>query len=225
LAEAAVPLSPEAPAPISPEAEDLPLNEEPVSELMVAGTFNLPSSPEPSIYQTADFAGVSAQINPENFHNGDYDETLRELIRLTLVMEAPIAVDLLVQRMARAHDFKRTGRLIRERVLALVDDHFHLREDPISGSFVWLHEGGPGAMSSFRIPSEGEVARSIEDIPSEEILAAAINAGAECSSVEIARTFGVKRLTMPGKERIERAIALLMDRRNLHDSGTSASHH
>jgi hypothetical protein len=69
------------------------------------------------------------------------------------------------------------------------------------------------------------VARSIEDIPSEEILAAAIHAGAECSSVEIARTFGVKRLTTPGKERIERAIALLPDLRNSPDSGTSASHH
>lgn len=223
VAEAVVPLEPEAPAPTSPASENLPLVEEPVSGLLVAGTFNLLSSPEPSIYQTADFAGVSAQINPENFHNGDYDETLRELIRLTLMIEAPIAVDLLVQRMARAHDFKRTGRLIRERVLALVDDHFHLREDPISGSFVWLHEGGPSAMSSFRIPSEGEVVRSIEDIPSEEILAAAIHAGAECSSVEIARAFGVKRLTAQGKERIERTLALLVDLRNSPGHGTSAS--
>ncbi|MEY4246410.1 MAG: hypothetical protein RLZZ245_3995, partial [Verrucomicrobiota bacterium] len=200
-------------------------NKELVAALWAADEFDIQRSQEPSIYQTTDFAGVSDRIDPENFHHGDYDEILRELIRLTLVMEAPIAVDLLVLRMARAHDFKRTGRLIRERVLALVDDHFHLREDLISGSFVWLDADGPGEMSSFRIPSEGEVARSIEDIPSEEIQAAAIHAGAACSSVEIARTFGVKRLTMPGKERIERAIELLMDRRSSHDSCTPARHH
>jgi len=129
-------------------------------------------------------------------------------------MEAPIAVDLLVQRIARAHDFKRSGRLIRERGLALVDDHFHQREDPVNGSFVWLNEDGPGAMISFRIPSDGEVARCIEEIPSEEILSAAIHAGEECSSAQIARTFGTKRLTTTSKERIERVIELLMDRRS-----------
>lgn len=223
MAKAASPLNIEAPAPISTEAESDSPKKQPISGTLVAGDCDLPSSPEPSIYQTVDFAEVFARIKPENFHNGDYDETLRELIRLTLEMEAPIAVDLLVQRMARAHDFKRTGRLIRERVLSLVDDHFHLREDPVGGSFVWLHQGGPNAMTSFRVPGESEATRSIEDIPSEEIMVAAIHAGAECSSVEIARTFGVKRLTTPGKERIERAITLLVDSRNAPKSGTSGN--
>jgi hypothetical protein len=194
--------------------EDLPIEGEPVSEDLVAGKLDIASSPGPILYRTTDFSEVSDRVDPDNFHNGDYDETLRELIRLTLVMEAPIAVDLLVQRIARAHDFKRSGRLIRERVLALVDDHFHQREDPVNGSFVWLNEDGPGAMISFRIPSDGEVARCIEEIPSEEILSAAIHAGEECSSAQIARTFGTKRLTMTSKERIERVIELLMDRRS-----------
>ena len=202
------------PASIEHGTNNPPHKNEVVSEPLVVAKVIIPSGREPSVYQTTDFSGFLDRISPENFYNGDYDETLRELIRLTLVMEAPIAVDLLVQRMARAHDFKRTGRLIRERVLALVDDHFHLREDPICGSFVWLHENEPSAMSSFRIPIEGEVARSIEDIPSEEILAAAIHAGGECSSVQIARTFGAKRLTTLGKERIERSIELLSNRGN-----------
>lgn len=165
-----------------------------------------------TIYQTTDYSEFTGHIVPEKFHDDSYDVTLIELIRQTVRTEEPIAADLLVQRIARAHNFKRSGRLIRERVLALVDDYFHLREDPIDGSFVWLCEDGPDAMVSFRIPREGEVARSIEEIPFEEIGAAALHAGFECSSIQIARIFGNKRLTTPGKERIDGAIEILKER-------------
>jgi hypothetical protein len=161
-----------------------------------------------SIYQIVDFSGLLGRINPSDFHDASYDETLVELIRQTLTTEAPIADDLLVQRIARAHDFKRAGRIIRERVLALVDEHFHLRQDPVSGSFVWLHEVDPNKMIRFRIPAEGEDARSIEEIPTEEILAVTSHVGAECSPIKIARVLGNRRLTVYGKERIEKAIAM-----------------
>jgi very-short-patch-repair endonuclease len=162
-----------------------------------------------SFYQTTDFSEFFDRINPGEFYDEGYDATLMNLIGLTLKVEAPIADDLLVQRIARAHDFKRAGRIIRERVLALVDDHFHLRQDPVGGCFVWLHEEGPSTMMSFRLPVEGEVVRSIEEIPAEEILAATKHAGRSCSPVQIARIFGNKRLTTQGKDRIERAIQLL----------------
>ncbi|MCX8494866.1 MAG: DUF3320 domain-containing protein [Akkermansiaceae bacterium] len=162
-----------------------------------------------SFYQTTDFSEFFDRINPGEFYDEGYDATLIHLIGLTLKVEAPIADDLLVQRIARAHDFKRAGRIIRERVLALVDDHFHLRQDPVGGCFVWLHEEGPSTMMSFRLPVEGEVVRSIEEIPAEEILAATKHAGRSCSPVQIARIFGNKRLTTQGKDRIERAIQLL----------------
>jgi hypothetical protein len=160
-----------------------------------------------------EYSGFSSSIDPENFYSESYDATLVELLRQTLRLEAPIAADLLVQRIARAHDFKRSGRLIRERVLALVDDHFHLGEDLIGGNFVWLSEGSPDLTIRFRTPKSGETTRNIEEIPCEEILAAAIHAGAECCAVQIARIFGIRRLASPGKERIDRAIELLKERR------------
>ncbi|RYZ64532.1 MAG: DUF3320 domain-containing protein, partial [Proteobacteria bacterium] len=107
-------------------------------------------------YTITDFSESSKQINPERFYDESYDSVLLELIRITLISEAPIADDLLTQRIARAHDFKRTGRLIRERVMTLVDDHFHLRQDPINGTFVWLTETDFQSMITFRIPNEGE---------------------------------------------------------------------
>jgi very-short-patch-repair endonuclease len=172
-----------------------------------------PNEQNLTIYQTMDYSGFSNRIDPENFYSESYDATLVELLRQTLLLEAPIAADLLVQRIARAHDFKRSGRLIRERVLALVDDHFHLGEDLIGGDFVWLSEEVPDLTIPIRTPKSGETARNIEEIPCEEILEAAIHAGAECSAVQIARIFGIRRLASPGKERIDRAIEILKERR------------
>lgn len=164
----------------------------------------------PAPYQTVDFSEFTDRIQPANFHDESYDPTLVELIRLTLQREAPIADDLLVQRIARAHDFKRAGNRIRERVLAIVDDYFHLRQDPIDGSFVWLHEDGLGVVANFRVPSEDETARSIEQIPCEEIQAA-LSLPGEFSVIQIARVFGNKRLSASGRERIERAGSLLRE--------------
>jgi hypothetical protein len=65
----------------------------------------------------------------------------------------------------------------------------------------------------FRTPKRGETPRNNEEIPCGEILAAAIHAGAECSAVQIARIFGIRRMASPGKERIDRAIDLLQERR------------
>jgi very-short-patch-repair endonuclease len=162
-------------------------------------------------YQTVDFSEFLDRISPENFHDESYDAVLVDLIRQTLTLEAPIAVDLLVQRIARAHDFKRSGSRIRERVLALVDDHFHVRQDPIDGSFVWLDEKGSAAVINFRVPVGDENVRSIEEIPYEEIQAAFAHGG-ESSAIQIARVFGNKRLSAAARERIERAIELSKER-------------
>ena len=167
-----------------------------------------------TIYQTMDYSEFSSRLDPENFFSDSYDATLVEILRETLRMEAPIAAELLVQRIARAHDFKRSGRLIRERVLALVDDHFHLREDLISGEFVWINEESSGFAVPIRTPKNGDVTRNIEEIPCEEIISAVIHEGPECSAVQISRIFGIRRLTSAGKGRIDRAIEILKDGRH-----------
>ena len=161
-----------------------------------------------SIYQVADFAEYRDRIDPESFHDESYSPLLIDLIGHTLNVEAPIADNLLIQRIARTHDFKRAGRMIRERILAIVDDHFHLRHDPIDGAFVWLHEEQPNIWSGFRLPVDSETARSIEEIACEEIQAALVHGAESHSVIQIARTFGNKRLSIASRERIERAIEL-----------------
>jgi very-short-patch-repair endonuclease len=196
-------------APPIPASSETRRDDGPKREFQTGGSIDHTMNQGRVVYQTTDFSDFSDRINPANFAHESYDEILVALIRATLECEAPVVDDLLVQRVARAHDFQRAGRLIRERVLALVDDRFHIRKDPIGGSFVWLNAEGVNATTKVRYPAEGETGRSIEEIPSEEIQAAARLAGADASAVEIARILGCKRPATAGKERIERAIGLL----------------
>jgi very-short-patch-repair endonuclease len=196
---------------IDPKASLFPEDDEDISESESGADASGQDSMSngATMYRTVDFSEFLERINPVDFYDDSYNSTLVDLIRLTLQSEAPIADDLLIQRIARAHDFKRVGRLIRERVLALVDVHFHLRLDPVGGAFVWLNESGPREMIIFRVPVVEGVSRSIEEIPSEEILAVTLYSGLDSSAVEIARALGIKRLTTSGKERIERAIEFI----------------
>jgi len=168
-------------------------------------TMSMPSG-EARPYQEADYAEFMDSISPDRFHNEAYESTLRELIRHTLESEAPIADDLLVTRIARAHGFKRSGRLIRERVMSLVEDEFHLREDPLEGRFAWQDSPSNSSPVFVRVHTGGGEIRRIEQIPTEEIVAAHRLVKGEDPPLDVARLFGILRLSAAGRERIESAI-------------------
>jgi very-short-patch-repair endonuclease len=190
-----------------------------------AQEFTMPAS---TPYRVVDFTEQMERVSPERFYDEDYSSVLLELISRTLEVEAPIADDLLIQRIARAHGFARAGRRgdetsrvwwdrhgfaraggrIRERVLDIVDEHFHLRDDPIGGTFVWFGENDHVAGIGFRRPVEGEYARRIEEIPCEEIQAV-LTHGKESHTVShIASIFGVKRISSTSRERMESILNL-----------------
>jgi hypothetical protein len=116
--------------------------------------------------------------------------------------------DLLIQRVARVHGFKRAGRRIRERVLEIVDKHFHLQDDPIGGTFVWIGVNDPGSWTGVRGPSEDGFARRIEEISTEEIRALLTRSSQPLSVFDIAGIFGVKRLSATSRERIESVLEM-----------------
>lgn len=156
-------------------------------------------------YRVSDYSGFADRIRPDDFHTEAYSPLLLELIRHTLECEAPISDELLVQRISRAHGFMRAGRLIRHRVLDIVDTHFHLREDPVGGNFVWLNREQNTSVP-VRIPACNDSIRSFDHLPSEEIRAALAFRGNGDPAIEIARLFGISRLSSTGRERIERAL-------------------
>lgn len=161
---------------------------------------------EKAPYREADYSHFSDSIDPECFHLDHYGPILKAIIRHTLEVEAPIAAELLVTRIARLHGFKRSGRLIRERILDFIEDEFHLREDPAGGIFVWLEAPPTDLSIPYRVPvKKGEI-RSIDQIPSEEIISAHRTVTGDQAAREVAGIFGIKRLTTAVQERIEAAI-------------------
>lgn len=163
----------------------------------------LPATPVAGSYQVTDCASLSINIDSERFHDESYDETLAHLIDKILENEAPIIDSQLINRVARAHGFQRTGRLIRERVLEIVDAHYYLQSDPVGGAFVWRDAEMPSRWCQYRVPASENDLRKIEEIAFEELRAAALSQPGAGVPVEIARMFGISRLAAQGRERLE----------------------
>ncbi|MDE9441304.1 DUF3320 domain-containing protein [Xenorhabdus bovienii] len=158
-------------------------------------------------YRVTDFSAFASSINLGKFYDTEYDNTLCQLIAYVLEQEAPLLDTLLVQRIARAHGFSKAGRLIRERVLAIVDGNHFIKADKISGDFVWVSQEQSEIWHQVRLPATEDDIRSMNEIAYEEIrpLAERIKEGDR--AVEIARMFGFKRVTSTARGRIETVIS------------------
>lgn len=157
-------------------------------------------------YRVADLSSLTGLIQAEQFHLPAYTPVLRQIIDEVLRQEAPILDTLLVQRIARAHGFQRSGRLIRDRVLELAEQHHHVQQAGFEEVFIWHAEGDVMQWSTYRVPASANDARSIEEIAAEELRIAASIIDAGDQALEVARLLGVKRLTGVARERIERIL-------------------
>jgi very-short-patch-repair endonuclease len=160
----------------------------------------------PETYRMTDFTALSALIDAERFHQPAYTPVLRQLIEQVLQQEAPILDASLVQRIARAHGFGRSGRLIRDRVLELAEQHHYVQQTGLEQAFIWQAETDVPAWDRYRVPASASDLRGIEEIAAEELRMAATTLDAADLPAEIARLFGIKRLNAAGRERIERAL-------------------
>ncbi|MGA0601510.1 DUF3320 domain-containing protein [Caulobacter sp. KR2-114] len=161
-----------------------------------------PGATSDGLYRITDFKGLAHQIDPANFYEPQYDETLRQLIEHVVASEGPIAQINLVQRLARAHAFARAGGVIRERVMTLVRARHHVDADGDAEPFIWASEDAFLEGVRARFPATDEDIRQVEDIALVELRAAG-----STDPVEIARRFGVRRLSATARARIERALA------------------
>lgn len=165
-------------------------------------------APTKHTYRKADLADLIASLKPDISHDASYDATLEKLIRRILEQEAPILDKALVDRIARAHGFKRSGRLIRERVLELVERSYHLQPDPEPehGHFIWMSAEDLERWNVFRIPDGDDDVRFMEEIPHEEMIAAAQTIKGGELPIEIARTFGIRKLSAAAKARTQELL-------------------
>ena len=159
-------------------------------------------------YRMADLSHMESSLKPDNFHDASYDTTLETCIREVLEQEAPVLDKVLVDRIARVHGFKRSGRLIRERVLELAERHYHFEPDPEPdhGHFVWLAADDPDRWNIYRVPQGEDDIRFIEELAPEEIVAMARTIQSDDPVVDIARAFGIRRLSASAKSRLVRVL-------------------
>ena len=142
------------------------------------------------------------------FYDASYDAILETCIREVLEQEAPILDKVLVDRIARAHGFKRSGRLIRERVLELAERHYHFEPDPEPdhGHFVWPAADDPDRWNIYRVPQGEDDIRFIEELAPEEIVAMPRSIPSDDPVVDIARVFGIRRLSASANGRLFRVL-------------------
>jgi very-short-patch-repair endonuclease len=163
-------------------------------------------TPEACVYAVSDLTSFAADIAASRFYDPDYEPTLKGLIGHIVENEGPILDSMLVNRIARAHGLQRSGRVINERVFEITKRHFHIKTDPVGGSFVWLDKDMPDTWAKYRSPASEENARKIEEIAFEELRSAVLTKPAGDVPVEVARIFGIRRLASAGRERIEAVI-------------------
>jgi len=182
--------------------------EEPASRPEVAYARIIESTPVhvlpagEDLYRLADIAATTATIDPECFYEPSYDTDLVALIDHVLAVESPIAETLLVQRIARAHGFQRAGRIIHDRIMALTERSHFIDEEDGDCRFVWANVDQRSTWSRARMPAGPDDIRQIEDIALAELRIARDRQG---DAIEVARLFGVRRLSASARARIEKA--------------------
>ncbi|MGP1665568.1 MAG: DUF3320 domain-containing protein, partial [Rhodanobacter sp.] len=178
--------------------------------LLARGPEGAGVAPVKGSYRKADLSEMEPSLQPDCFQDASYDATLEELIRRIVEQEAPILDKALIDRIARVHGFKRSGRLIRERVLELAERRYYFQPESAQeqehGSFVWLTSDDPGRWNIYRLPERDQDARPMEELAPEEIVAAARSLNSHASALDIARMFGARRLSVAANSRIIEAI-------------------
>ncbi|WP_049854947.1 DUF3320 domain-containing protein [Dickeya fangzhongdai] len=189
----------------SKKSEDDDSAEIAVSELKFASSptqeISLPA--QGAKYIVNDLQEWSSRVDAERFYIGGYDETLRGLIDSVVKAESPLLETTLVQRIARVHGFNRAGRLIRERVMELVDQHYHVATDHFGENFVWQSTTHQADWNTFRLPATENDIRQIDAIPAEELRALVLNTKGENKIADITRSLGIKRLTSQARQKLE----------------------
>jgi hypothetical protein len=168
-----------------------------------------PTGAAPATYVITDVASV-ARPNRERFHDPDYTSTLREMVALVVQTEGPILEDLLVERIARAHDLQRSGNQIRRRVVGLLPPGSAV-ERRVDEVVVWPAGFQPDTPFPYRRDPSGE--RGHEAVPVEELASLArpflrLRLDDEAVLRRMADEFDLGRLRASTRERFKVALGI-----------------
>ncbi|WP_265562478.1 DUF3320 domain-containing protein [Sphingomicrobium arenosum] len=170
------------------------------------------SSPSEAVrteYRRADLVSFTDQLEPDRFHDVLYTPVLKGMISAIVEVEAPIQLSSLSTRIARAHGFMRTGGQIMARIRKIAKSVAHLTTEASGAEVIWARESDEGQLSTWRIPTDDDEKRPIEEIPDAELRVAGRYYGDEDDPAKaIAEAYGFSRLRAPSRRRIEGALRI-----------------
>ena len=161
-------------------------------------------------YEVTNFEAAGFKPDRDVFYETSYRPILRRMAALVIATEGPIFDDLLVRRIARAHNFGRAAGRIRETISDVVERKFPVSNEE-ARKIYWPEGADKSQLPAFRIGSLDD--RDHVDIPLVELATLArrfLESGAEPieAAALIARELGLERLREAARERFEKAARL-----------------
>ncbi|MGX1099892.1 DUF3320 domain-containing protein [Amorphus sp. MBR-141] len=164
------------------------------------------------LYRVTDLSRFPADA--DRFYAASYRQTLQEMVDAVLEAEAPVREDILMQRIARAHGWLRTGKRIRERI----EQHVHGAERTETGDSPFLWNGPPQDRFPYRKPAGPEHRRNIPEISLAELTDFALQKpeifDEDDPPLVMARLLGVDRLSASSRERLRKVQEAASQTRN-----------
>ncbi|WP_414833981.1 DUF3320 domain-containing protein [Afifella sp. YEN Y35] len=172
-------------------------------ESLFAGPDAARETGEP-LFHVADLSVFDA--DPNRFFDFDYRGELQAMVDAVLEAEAPVREDILMQRIARAHGWLRTGRRIREQITKHLKTQMRTEEDDVP--FLWKTEISQRV--PYRAPAGPEHRRAVPEISLAELADLILADPAVFAEVDpalaLARTIGVDRLSASSRTRLDKAL-------------------
>jgi very-short-patch-repair endonuclease len=162
----------------------------------------------PGGYRYATFESFRESVAPDAFDEARYTPQLERMIAHVMEIEAPIRLSELIERIARAHGFRRSGTRIAERLTALIRQSYYIEVEDNEHVFAWKNQGDEHNDIKPRYPATSEDVRQIDDISLRELASAMIDAPTDDALTDVARKFGVRRLTANARDRLRKASEL-----------------
>ena len=134
--------------------------------------------------------------------------------------EGPIIESLLATRIARAHNFRKTGSRIKDRITRLTRNRFVTTKDAITGSvYYWPKNINPDDWKSFRLPAGEDDIRSVDNICLVELavlIQQIIEEDVGDPAKEIASMMQLRRLRQSARQHLESAYKIVMSQKPLY---------
>ena len=145
-------------------------------------------------------------INPVDFYEPTYQRTLKYLAIKIIDQEGPVTFNFLSKRIARMHNFLRTGREIKRKVWQASHNLRKKTSAPGGEEIFWPEDMEPAGLIEFRGLRVNDTKRNWEEVPHPEklgLVQQVLNTNPEDPARKIAKVIGYSRVKQAFRTEIE----------------------